>query len=323
MRPTLWCSRALRSGLLGALVISTSAITTSTTASAGAANAGNAQAALTCSPGSPPSGLLFNNYNVCAVSNRPTKPTLVTLSKPSHISQIYDYHFNNGHASKPGTIGLLAPNGHLFGPFHATEAPGDLNWGTSPNLTVPAGTYTIVDSDPATWSQDQTSGGRGFTRVFGVVVASAPPVPPPPKSPPPPPKAPPLPFKACFVNSGSVASMGPCGGPIGTLITIRTSRAVPSPFAKIWFYEISSHASLGGTVCHSCATVTVTLTGGGNLARGGVAADSYYQFTAPPAMCIAGSGQGWAAFPIPVSGTTAKSPYGYGDIGTFTIYSCP
>jgi hypothetical protein len=257
------------------------------------------------------------------VFNQPTKPTLVLFAKPSHISQIFDYHFDNGHVTKPGTIGLLAPNGHLFGPYHATAQ--DLNWGISPNLTVPAGTYTIVDSDPATWSQDQTSGGRGFTRVYGNVVATAPPVPPPAKSPSPPakPSAPTLPFKACFVNSGSVASMGPCGGPIGTLITIRTSRAVPSPFGKIWFYEISSHASLGGTVCYSCATVTMILTGGGNMAKGGVAANSYYQFRAPAAMCVAGSGQGWAAFPIPLSGTTAKSPYGYGDIGTFTIYSCP
>ena len=230
MRLGLWCSRAVRSGLLGAALVSTSAVATSTTAGAGAVNAGNIRASITCSSGSPPSGLLFNNYNVCAVFNQPTKPTLVPLAKPSHISQVYDYHFNNGHASKPGTIGLLAPNGHLFGPYHATEAPGDLNWGISPNLTVPAGTYTIVDSDPATWSQNQASGGRGFTRVYGTVVASAPPVPPPAKS-----ARPTLPFKACFVNSGSVASMGPCGGAIGTLITIRTSRAIPSPFGKIWF----------------------------------------------------------------------------------------
>ena len=39
------------------------------------------------------------------------------------------------------------------------------------------GTYTVVDSDPATWSQNSFSGGRGFTRVFGAFVASAPPVP--------------------------------------------------------------------------------------------------------------------------------------------------
>lgn len=319
MRPGLRCSRAVRSGLLAVAVVAASTGVPTTMAVAA-----DVRAAFTCTSGSPPSGLLFNNYNICAVLNQPTKPTLVPLTKPSHISQIYDYHFNNGHGAKPGTIGLLAPNGHLFGPYHATVQPGAFDWGVNVNLTVPPGTYTIEDSNPGTWSQNQTSGGRGFTRIFGAVVAKAPPLPPPSKLPPPsPPKSPPLPFKACFVNAGSVASMGPCGGPIGTLITIRTSRAIPSPIGKIWFYEISSHASLGGTVCYSCATITVTLTGGGNLARGGVAADSYYQFRAPPAMCLAGSGQGWAAFPIPVSGTTAKSPYGYGDIGTFTIYSCP
>ena len=131
------------------------------------------------------------------------------------------------------------------------------------------------------------------------------------------------PFKACFVNSGSVASMGPCGGPIGTLITIRTSRALPEPIGKVWFYEISSHASIGGTVCYSCATVTVSLTGNGNLAKGGTAAGSFYQFKAPSQMCLNGSNQGWAAFPIPTTGVTSQAKYGYGDVGTFTIYSCP
>jgi hypothetical protein len=128
------------------------------------------------------------------------------------------------------------------------------------------------------------------------------------------------PFKPCFVNSGSVASMGPCGGPIGTVITIRTSRKLPSPVAKVWFYEISSHASIGGTICFSCATVSVSLAGNGNLAGGGTAPGSYYQFKAPSQLCLNGSNQGWAAFLIP---TTPQGKYGYGQVGTFTIYSCP
>ena len=128
------------------------------------------------------------------------------------------------------------------------------------------------------------------------------------------------PYKACFTNSGAYASMGPCNGGIGTLITIKMLRAIPSPVVKVFFYEISSQASIGGTVCYSCATVSVSLAGNNNLAKGGTKAGSYYQFKAPPQMCLNGSNQGWAAFLIPASAT---GKYGYGDIGTFTIASCP
>jgi hypothetical protein len=128
------------------------------------------------------------------------------------------------------------------------------------------------------------------------------------------------PYKPCFTNAGAYASMGPCAGTIGTLITIKTLRTLPSPVAKIFFYEISSQASIGGTVCYSCATVTVNLAGGNNLAKGGTQVGSYYQFKAPPQMCLNGSNQGWAAFLIPTSGA---GKYGLGDIGTFTISQCP
>jgi hypothetical protein len=117
-----------------------------------------------------------------------------------------------------------------------------------------------------------------------------------------------------------VASMGPCGGSIGTLITIKTLRKIPTPVGKVFFYETSSQASIGGTICYSCATVSVSLAGKNNLAKGGKKVGSYYQFKAPAQLCLNGSNQGWAAFLIPVSG---GGKYGYGDIGTFTIYSCP
>jgi hypothetical protein len=126
---------------------------------------------------------VFNSYNQCGVLNG-AKPALVRLAKPAHITQLADYHFNNGVAVKPGTIGLMAPNGHLFGPYRATQQAGTWDWVTvAINLTVPAGTYTVIDSNPPTWSQNSFSGGRGFTRVFGSFVASAPPLPGPSPSP--------------------------------------------------------------------------------------------------------------------------------------------
>jgi len=121
-------------------------------------------------------GWLFNTYNNCGALNG-AKATVVALTKPATISQIADYHFDNGVAVKPGTIGLQAPNGYVFGPFKATQAAGTWDWIANANITVPPGSYTVLDSSPSTWSQNSFSGGKGFVRVFGSYVASAPPVP--------------------------------------------------------------------------------------------------------------------------------------------------
>jgi choice-of-anchor C domain-containing protein len=39
------------------------------------------------------------------------------------------------------------------------------NWIATPNVVIPAGTYTVIDSDPSTWSQNSGSGGQGFAAV--------------------------------------------------------------------------------------------------------------------------------------------------------------
>ena len=118
---------------------------------------------------------MFNGYNNCGVLNG-AKPAVFRLAKPAHIISLADYHYDFGHWVKPGTIALQAPNGYVFGPYHA-KPDTDGNWIATISLTVPAGTYTLIDSSPATWSQNPASGGRGFVRVFGAFVASAPPVP--------------------------------------------------------------------------------------------------------------------------------------------------
>jgi len=118
---------------------------------------------------------LYNGYNNCGTLNN-AKPAVFKLAKPTHITEIADYHFNNGTGAPGGTIGLQAPNGYVFGPFHAKQDQ-DHNWIAMMNITVPAGTYTIVDSSPSTWSQNPASRGFGFVRVFGAFVASAPALP--------------------------------------------------------------------------------------------------------------------------------------------------
>jgi len=56
-------------------------------------------------------------------------------------------------------ISLKDASGKLFGPLSVTTSPGsggkaNVNWECHPGITLPAGTYTIIDPDPATWSQN-------------------------------------------------------------------------------------------------------------------------------------------------------------------------
>ena len=55
-------------------------------------------------------------------------------------------------------------------PAAARAGQGGANnayWECRPNVVLPAGTYTVVDSDPATWAQNAQSAGRGIVEVKG------------------------------------------------------------------------------------------------------------------------------------------------------------
>ncbi|MFQ3581325.1 MAG: hypothetical protein SNJ49_05395 [Chloracidobacterium sp.] len=147
-------------------------------------------------PRNPPPGntvtTVFNNGNVAAVDNGPTRPTQVTFKQPYVVTYVFTYHWNYGRGAAPGTIGLLHSSGKLYGPWRARGTPGqggvpNANWECTPNVVVPAGTYTVVDSDPATWAQNSGSGGAGIAIVKGYPAeANTPPQPPstPPATPP-------------------------------------------------------------------------------------------------------------------------------------------
>ncbi len=120
---------------------------------------------------------LFNNSNSAGVANHPTNPTLFTLHAPASISELVSYHWNNGRGARPGTIGLRSQTGQAFGPFAARGVAGqggapNVNWVATPNATLPAGTYTVLDSDPGTWSHNPQSFSRGFVIVRGSLLAA-------------------------------------------------------------------------------------------------------------------------------------------------------
>lgn len=116
---------------------------------------------------------IFQNHNIMGVKNGPSASTTFTLTVPRHIYSIEDYHWNNGYGKKLGTIGLEAADGTMYGPWQTVGREGqggvpNAYWTAYPDLELPAGTYTIIDSDNLTWSQNAQSGGQGMVHVFAI-----------------------------------------------------------------------------------------------------------------------------------------------------------
>jgi len=114
----------------------------------------------------------FDNGNIYAVQNQPTRSTTFTLSKPTHLTKIMTYHWNDGFGAKTGTIALRNSAGEIYGPWETEGLPGQggvpsAYWVVEGDLELPAGTYTIVDSDPSTWAQNAGSRGAGIASAEG------------------------------------------------------------------------------------------------------------------------------------------------------------
>ncbi|MCX8031665.1 MAG: hypothetical protein N3A59_08840, partial [Thermodesulfovibrionales bacterium] len=120
--------------------------------------------------------VIFNNGNIGGVYNNPTRPTTFTLNQPHVITLIQNYHWNNAKGSMPGTIALRDQTGKTYGPWQAKGSPGqggvpNAYWTVYPNITLPAGTYTVIDSEPSTWAQNSGSNGAGHTKIEGYPVS--------------------------------------------------------------------------------------------------------------------------------------------------------
>ena len=115
---------------------------------------------------------LLQVTSIAGVSNGPTQPSVFTMNGPTKIASIVDYHWNSGQGATPGTIGLRSSDGKLYGPWPTTGSPGqggvpNAFWTAAPNEVLPAGTYTVEDSDPGSWSWAPDTGGRGIVTVTG------------------------------------------------------------------------------------------------------------------------------------------------------------
>jgi hypothetical protein len=112
---------------------------------------------------------IFYNGNIAGVQNGPTNPTVFTIDRARLITNVTNYHYFNG-GIFPGTISLRHSDGTTYGPWQTYGTVGqggvaNAYWNCYPLETIKAGTYTVVDSDPTTWSHNQGSNGCGFTWV--------------------------------------------------------------------------------------------------------------------------------------------------------------
>ena len=116
---------------------------------------------------------IYSNNNIAAVINNPTGgPTTVTVTGNYKVTLITDYHWNNGQGSPAGTIGLKDSSGKVIGTWPVTVRSG-VYWDVKPNTVIGPGTYTVVDSDAATWAQNSQSGNKGITDVKGLAISYA------------------------------------------------------------------------------------------------------------------------------------------------------
>ena len=117
--------------------------------------------------------VIFNNGNIGGVDSSAAVPSAATrfeLLVGRHLTYFDSYHyFNNG--ILPGQLSLRHDDGTVYGPWQTTGIPGQGNvsnayWICYPEVDLKAGWYTVIDSDPATWSFNGESGGAGFVKLM-------------------------------------------------------------------------------------------------------------------------------------------------------------
>ncbi len=123
-------------------------------------------------PPSQKSVVIIETGNIGGVQNNPNCRPEFSIAVPHRITLIRNYHWNYGKGAPGGTISLRKQDGTVYGPWQTSTGSGqggaqNINWTASPNIVLPAGTYMVIDSDPATWSQNSQSKGCGFTRIEG------------------------------------------------------------------------------------------------------------------------------------------------------------
>jgi hypothetical protein len=113
--------------------------------------------------------LLWKAGNDGAIEGGGGKPPKVTQDGTYFVTEVCTYHWNGGTGSPAGEITLKAADGTAYGPWKTTLR-NKVYWIAQPNQDIPAGTYTLIDSNPSTWAQNSGSGGAGMGWAYGIPV---------------------------------------------------------------------------------------------------------------------------------------------------------
>ena len=112
---------------------------------------------------------LFSNGNTLGIHAGVAAPSTFTVTSGSvRLVGLTTYHYV-GPSGVPatGTVGLKGADGKVYGPWQTTGSDGqggikNAFWEAKIDVVLVAGTYTVTDSDPSTWSSNSKSLGAGF-----------------------------------------------------------------------------------------------------------------------------------------------------------------
>lgn len=123
-------------------------------------------------------GRLFNNIRGDYADNGGQATKLKINKACVLITRIETVHWNNGKGATPGTIGLIV-NGVNHGPWQArgetVDGVGNVKWIVEPKVEIVPKDgeeifkVQVIDSDAATWSQNEQTKGRGMTEIQGYI----------------------------------------------------------------------------------------------------------------------------------------------------------
>ena len=141
--------------------------------------------------------MIYNSFNAAGVYNGPTVDTTFTLTKPTTIAAIINYHWNGQAGQDAGAVNgwigieqiVSGTENVVIGRWPAVSKSGAYGapntwWYVYPNVPLAPGTYKIVDSDPATWSYADYSyygipdgpdwaPSKGFTYLYAAATVTA------------------------------------------------------------------------------------------------------------------------------------------------------
>ena len=121
-----------------------------------------------------PDSIIYQKNSISGVSNGPTVDTTFGIMDPCMITGIFTYHWNALAGAYVGqTLSLRHSDGTVYGPWPVSASAGqggkqDVNWFAFPNVVIKPGTYTLVDSNNATWSWAGDTDNKGICIVKGI-----------------------------------------------------------------------------------------------------------------------------------------------------------